>query len=76
MSFWERFSRDFDNRAPIYSQIMDLFSRSFARGEIPAGERAPSIREIAGFLNVNANTMQRVYREMEQAGLIISKRGT
>jgi DNA-binding transcriptional regulator YhcF (GntR family) len=73
---WEGFSADFDDKTPIYSQIIALFSRSFVRGEIGAGERIPSIREMALKLRVNANTMQRVYQEMERDRLIVSKRGT
>ncbi len=76
MNAWEGFRTEFDDKSPIYSQIITLFSRSFARGEIEAGERIPSIRDMALQLRVNANTMQRVYQEMERAGLINSKRGT
>ena len=46
------------------------------RGEIKTGERIPSIRDMAALLKVNANTMQRVYQEMERDGLITSRRGT
>jgi GntR family transcriptional regulator len=73
---WEGFSTEFSDKTPIYSQIIALFSRSFARGEIKTGERIPSIREMALHLRVNANTMQRVYQEMERGGLITGKRGT
>jgi len=76
MKVWEKFSTDFDDRTPIYRQIHTLFSRSFARGLIKTGERIPSIRDMALQLKVNANTMQRVYQEMERDGLINSKRGT
>jgi len=76
MSAWESFSTVFNDNTPIYSQIITLFTRSFARGEISAGERIPSIRDMAMLLKVNANTMQRVYQEMERADLISSKRGT
>ena len=76
MNAWEGFSTEFNDKSPIYSQIITLFSRSFARGEIQTGERIPSIREMALNLRVNANTMQRVYQEMERGGLITSKRGT
>ena len=70
------FKAAFSDSSPIYSQIIALFYRSFARGEIKPGERLPSIRDMAIHLKVNANTMQRVYREMERNGLIASRRGT
>ena len=76
MSAWEHFGTAFSDNSPIYSQIIALFSRSFARGEIKTGERIPSIRDMAMHLKVNAGTMQRVYQEMEREGLIGSKRGT
>ena len=73
---WQSWSLEFDDRTPIYRQIIRLFSSAFARGEIVAGERIPSIREMAALLKVNTNTMQRVYQEMERDNLIISRRGT
>jgi len=76
MPLWEKWRLAFDDRIPIYRQIILQFSQAFARGEIKAGERIPSIREIAALLKVNTNTMQRVYQEMEREGLISSKRGT
>jgi len=61
---------------PIYRQIILQFSRAFARGNIQAGERIPSIRELSALLKVNTNTIQRVYQEMERDEMINSKRGT
>ena len=76
MNAWETFPTNFDDNAPIYKQIYDLFSRSFARGLIKTGERIPSIRDMALQLKVNANTIQRVYHELERDGLVKSRRGT
>ena len=76
MLLWERWSMAFDDRLPIYRQIILQFSQGFVRGDIKPAERIPSIREMSAFLKVNTNTMQRVYQEMERDGLISSKRGT
>lgn len=76
MQFWDSWNTDFDDRYPIYQQIVTLFCRSFAKGEISPGERIPSIRDMALSLKVNANTIQRTYQEMERDKLISSKRGT
>jgi GntR family transcriptional regulator len=76
MQLWEQWRLAFDDRIPIYRQIIIQFSQAFVRGDIKPGERIPSIREMATFLKINTNTMQRVYQEMERAGLINSKRGT
>ena len=75
MPLWEQWRLAFDDRMPIYRQIILQFSQAFVRGDIPPGGRIPSIREMSELLKVNANTMQRVYQEMERDGLITSKRG-
>ena len=74
LRLWDKWS--FDDRLPIYRQIILHFSQAFVRGELEPGERIPSIREMSALLKVNTNTMQRVYQEMEREGLICSKRGT
>jgi len=76
MFSWEQWRLAFDDRMPIYRQIILQLSQAFARGDIKPGERIPSIRDISALLKVNTNTMQRVYQEMERDGLINSKRGT
>lgn len=74
----EAFSSEFtfNDKSPIYRQIYDNIARAFARGLIEPGERIPSIRDLALQLKVNANTVQRVYQELERDELIVSKRGT
>ena len=76
MLLWEQWRLAFDDRSPIYRQIILQFSQAFVRGDIVPGERIPSIREMSALLKVNTNTMQRVYQEMERDELINSKRGT
>ncbi|MCL1917370.1 MAG: GntR family transcriptional regulator [Peptococcaceae bacterium] len=65
----------FDERYPIYRQIIGHFSRALIKGELGAGDRIPSIREMAMALKVNTNTIQRAYQEMEREELIGSQRG-
>ena len=76
METWEQWRLAFDDRMPIYRQIILQLSQALIRGDIQPGERIPSIREISALLKVNTNTIQRVYQEMERSGLINSKRGT
>ena len=76
MPSWEQWRLAFDDRMPIYRQIILRFSQAFVCGDIQPGERIPSIRELSALLKVNANTMQRVYQEMERDEMINSKRGT
>ena len=66
----------FDERSPIYEQIVAQFCRSLIKGELLPADRIPSIREVAMQLQVNTNTVQRAYQEMERRQLIYSKRGT
>jgi len=76
MEIYEKWHSTFDDRMPIYRQIILQFNRAFVRGDIQPGDRIPSIRELSAFLRVNTNTIQRVYQEMERSGVINSKRGT
>jgi len=66
----------FDERSPIYEQIVTQFCRALIKGELQPAQRIPSIRELAMQLKVNTNTVQRAYQEMERRQLIFSKRGT
>jgi DNA-binding transcriptional regulator YhcF (GntR family) len=75
MPLWEQWRLAFDDRMPIYRQIILQFSQAFVRGNIQPGERIPSIRELSALLKVNTNTIQRVYQEMERDEMINSKRG-
>ena len=76
MYSYDKWSFAFDDRMPIYRQIILQFNRAFVRGDIKPGDRIPSIRELSVMLKVNTNTIQRVYQEMERDKLISSKRGT
>lgn len=66
----------FDERSPIYEQIVLQFCRSLIKGNLTPSQRIPSIRDLAMELKVNTNTVQRAYQEMERKQLIYSKRGT
>ena len=65
----------FDERLPIYEQIIQRFRRQLVSGELEPGQRIASIRDLALELGVNTNTIQRAYQEMERVGLIFSRRG-
>src|SRR5690606_11556689 len=64
-----------DQASPIYQQIIDEFKRSIARGDLGPGDRIPSQRELATMIQVNPNTVQRAYREMEQERIAETLRG-
>ncbi len=60
---------------PIYEQIYDGLRRLMLTGVITPEEKLPSVRELAAELAINPNTIQRAYRELEQAGYIYTVGG-
>lgn len=66
---------DFNTSVPIYLQIIELFKRRIATGVLRPGDKIPSQRDFAAEIKVNANTVQRAYREMESLGLVETLRG-
>ncbi len=66
---------DFLPDKPIYQQIIDKICGKILKEHVLPGEKLPSVREYALELGVNANTMQRVYRELELMKLTETKRG-
>ena len=60
---------------PIYEQIQAELRRLMLTGALPPGSRLPSVRELAGQLAINPNTIQRAYRELETEGYICSVAG-
>lgn len=60
---------------PIYEQIQTELRRLMLTGVLPPGSRLPSVRELAGQLAINPNTIQRAYNELETEGYIYSVAG-
>jgi len=63
----------FNNRDPIYLQVVRYFKEQITIGELAAGQEIPSRRELAALLKINPNTAQKSYKEMEEQGLIITE---
>lgn len=64
-----------ENSKPIYLQIADRLCDEVTSGLYPAGGRIPSVREYAGVLQVNFNTVMRSYEFLAARGIIFNKRG-
>jgi GntR family transcriptional regulator len=64
-----------DGPTPIYEQIMRGVVFAVAAGELEQGALIPSVRELAGRLIINPNTVARAYQELERAGVITARRG-
>lgn len=59
---------------PIYSQLVEIIQIQIISGRYKAGDRLPSVRELAAEASVNPNTMQKALAELERNGLIITQR--
>ena len=60
---------------PIYEQIKEGLRRLVLTGAVLKDENLPSVRELAGELAINPNTIQRAYRELEAEGYIYTISG-
>ena len=60
---------------PIYAQIEHALRAAIATGRLRTGDRLPTVRELAVDLRVNANTVARVYTDLERAGVLETRRG-
>ena len=64
-----------DDPRPIYVQIMDEVRRALVVGTLAVEDPLPSVRELAGRLRVNPNTVSQAYRELEREGVVYVRRG-
>lgn len=65
---------NFDNNIPIYIQLVEHLKRLIVSGALTAGERLPSVRELAAKSRTNPNTVQKALSELEEMGLIYTER--
>ncbi|MCM3293429.1 GntR family transcriptional regulator [Paenibacillus sp. MER 180] len=63
----------FNNRDPVYLQVVRHFKERIATGRLKAGQVIPSRRELGALLKINPNTAQKAYKEMEEQRLIITE---
>ncbi len=69
------FSVDPHGGAPLYLQLTEQIKRAIAVGALAPGERLPTVKGLALDLKLNANTVARVYRELEREGVIATAPG-
>jgi len=60
---------------PIYEQIQLGIKELILKGALQGGEKIPSVREMAGMLTINPNTISKAYGELEREGIIETLRG-
>lgn len=69
------FSIDATDPTPLYAQLERAIRVAIATGRLQRGDRLPTVRQLAVDLRVNANTVAKVYAELERAGVLETQRG-
>ena len=69
------FSVDASDPTPIYAQLERAIRAAIAAGQLSPGDRLPTVRQLAVDLRINANTVAKVYAELEHAGVVATQRG-
>jgi GntR family transcriptional regulator len=60
---------------PLYAQLERGICLAIATGQLTVGDQLPTVRQLAVTLRVNANTVAKVYTELERTGVLESRRG-
>jgi GntR family transcriptional regulator len=66
---------EFDNNLPIYLQVMNYIKKQIVAGKLKPGDKIESVRELAAELQINPNTIQRTFQELEREGVVVTRRG-
>lgn len=67
---------DAKSGVPFYRQIIEQVKFAIARGDLSAGDRLPTVRQLAVDLSINPNTVIRAYRELEIEGVLETQQGS
>lgn len=69
------FSIDPANPMPLYAQLTRAIRFAVTTGQLRVGDQLPTVRQLAVELRINANTVARVYTELERTGVVETRRG-
>jgi GntR family transcriptional regulator len=61
---------------PVYQQIIDQVKRDIALGRLGKNEKLLTVRQLAGQLAINPNTIAKAYQQMEREGIITTRPGS
>ncbi len=64
-----------DDQLPVYTQLKEQIKFLILSGDLQPGTQLPTSRQLAGFLNVNRNTVLKAYQALVREDLIVCKRG-
>lgn len=68
-------SVDSESALPVYAQLRDQIIQAIGRGALRPNVQLPTVREIAVHLQINPNTVNRAYIELEREGVLVTARG-
>jgi GntR family transcriptional regulator len=71
----KRFHIDTGDPTPIYAQLERAIRFAIATERLRIGEQLPTVRQLAVDLKINANTVAKVYGELERTGVVETRRG-
>nr|WP_256872471.1 GntR family transcriptional regulator [Paenibacillus sp. 79R4] len=54
---------------------MNFIKKEIVTGKLKAGDKIPSVRELAAELQINPNTIQRTFQELEREEVVETRRG-
>jgi GntR family transcriptional regulator len=60
---------------PLYAQLTRAIQFAIVTGKLRMGEQLPTVRQMAVDLKINANTVAKVYAELERTGVVETRRG-
>jgi GntR family transcriptional regulator len=66
---------DARDKTPIYAQLERGLRAAMATRRLQPGDQLPTVRQLAVELSINANTVARVYADLERSGAIETRRG-
>lgn len=69
------FSLNTSSGIPIYRQLIDQIKQAIRMSLLKPGEQLPSVRNLAGALQINPMTISKAFAQLELEGVLLRKRG-
>lgn len=60
---------------PPYAQLVEQVRQALLTGILKPGDRLPTVKDVAGALTINPNTVAKAYRDLEREGLVEGRQG-
>jgi len=70
-----RFRLDGSSGVPPYLQLVHQVRQSLLLGYLRTGDQLPTVKEVAGDLAINPNTVVKAYRQLEHEGVAAGRPG-